>query len=475
MDDDTDRVIPIRFVLAVVAVLLVSGVLVIIFSVLDQHATDKDWIGVWRGLSVLFGVFVGSATAVLFIEFFAISHLANPLRKKMEEVSKGQAALAEETHEAAAALAKQTRETSTAVTNEIRAELQQSRDQAEQLANQIHSLLAFVKGERESGKRAHYVSREQAVGAIYKAITEGRVTRQAYFLGICNGIFEELDQKQALGFRSALLQAMRHGCEVHFLYLSRDEWQLYLSRHQAETRNKLSSVADFEDNCGLIKDTRRSLNRHTLRLYIEAVEKHLEDRITISEYHIMPSVSIIILDDRMFVTPYIAEQCKHVPAAEYTLEFMNAEGERFPDSQHYQETYEAYQRDATAISPRSLARSQRSELLQKAKRQWLKLTPGNRHGPDVRGRSRSCSPKSGPEQVKATYRVQHQQVRESQFLPRTACRWSNIGRGRCQLSLRASSQPLAPSPPPTAPPSSISSPNRNLSPLAPAADPMEGS
>jgi hypothetical protein len=299
------------FVIGVLSVLVLSTVGLAVFSVAQATVPSDNWASVFGGLSVVAGVFAGSSATVMFIEYFASEELVQPIVQEVDEL----------------------------------------RDSQEQLTIEVDKLIDLVRVERESGYRRHYTDRRQAFVAIYQAVKNAR--RRAWFLGISNSIFEDLRNLQNMigeddpigRFHEALISCMQKDCHVQFLYLARAKTQLYLARDETETGGRPENVND----CQLFQDTLVSLNRHTLRLYCEAARQEVEDKVDIREYSLVPTVSVIIIDDRMFVGPYAARKCKDIPVQEYTLEAKPTDREVLRDSQLYFEHYVRYATDTGSV------------------------------------------------------------------------------------------------------------------------------
>jgi len=341
------RRLSLGFVIGVVSVLVLSTIALVVLSVAQATVGSESWASVFGGLSVIAGVFAGSSATVIFIEYFASEELVEPIAQEVDELGVAQG----------------------------------------QLTTKVQELIHLVRVERESGYRRHYTDRRQAFVEIYKAAKSAR--RRAWFLGISTSIFEDLRNLQDMigednpddRFHEALISCMQKDCRVQFLYLARARTQLYLARDETETGGRPKNVND----CQLFQDTLVSLNRHTLRLYCQAVRQEVEDKLQIREYSLVPTVSVIIIDDRMFVGPYAARKCKDIPVQEYTLEARPSDGQVLPDSQLYVEHYMRYANDGHTVptTPRGrLSPQWRAKVLSEddlarcRMEQWDRTHPG---------------------------------------------------------------------------------------------------
>jgi len=296
-DGNQRRRLSLGFVIGVLSILVLSTIALVVLGVAQATVPSESWASVFEGLSVVAGVFAGSSATVMFIEYFASEELVEPIAQEVDKLRVSQ----------------------------------------EQLTTEVDKLTDLVHVERESGYRRHYTDRRDAFVAIYQAVKTAR--RRAWFLGISNSMFEDLRNLQNViheddpveAFHEALVCRMQEKCHVQFLYLARTRKELYLARDETERGGSPQTV----DDCELFQDTLVSLNRHTLPLYCEAVRQEVEDKIEIREYSLVPTVSIIIIDDRMFVGPYAARKCKDIPVQEYTLEMRPVDREPLRDSQLY--------------------------------------------------------------------------------------------------------------------------------------------
>jgi hypothetical protein len=290
---------------------LLSAALLVLFNFAAETVTSKSLAAFLRSLSVVAGVFAGASATVMFIEYFAREQMVAPIGDELAEL----------------------------------------RIEQEQLTSEVKELIDLVQVERESGYRRHYTDRRRAFVEIYKAVKDAR--KRAWFLGISNSIFEDLRNLQDMigednpdeRFHEALISCMQKDCHVQFLYLARAKAELYLAREEAERGGRPESLND----CQLFRDTLVSLNLHTLRLYCEAVREEVEDKIEIREYSLAPTLSVIIIDDRLFVGAYTARQCKDIPVQEYTLEVRLTDLQVLLDSQLYFEHFMKYANDDHSV------------------------------------------------------------------------------------------------------------------------------
>lgn len=250
--------------------------------------------------------------------------------------------------------------------------VRRTRDEVEEVVDRHHEQLHEMLNRhlspviaRQSGIVNHFqraAAMEEMLGRIEAART------QIKLLGICNSIFWDS------GYPAPVMETMRerflnHDCSLEFVYLDREARGLYRARELAESGG---------DGARLLAETRRSLNCHTLPLYFNVLEelwetekrrargrrqdfgRRVQSRMVegfrILEYCYVPTLSITIIDNAMFVAPYGAGDCKFGPCHEYTQ--WTWEGDRVTDDwkafqSHYQEYSDPFRIEAVryVISP----------------------------------------------------------------------------------------------------------------------------
>lgn len=317
--------LPAAGVSVVLAIFVVSLVLMVELTVVAASVDDATVEALLRGLSVVAGVFLGTSIAVLLVGFLALEQLVSPIREAMDALVQRFESVANGKLEA---------------------------------AKKVEEAARRISEERESGLHRQYRDRRLAFIEIFEAVKTART--RIMFLGISNRIFAELrgimhhvkDPDQE--FCRDLLEAMKRGCRVEFLYLARSSVDLYLIRERAETDAMPSSA----EGSRLFQETRHSLNRYTLPLYFDAVQAGVEERLSILEYELLPTLSIVMVDDRMFVGPYAARECKDIPVQEYRSE-ARAVGQEPYDYMVYYQHYKKYSDASRRVVPPAFSESWR--------------------------------------------------------------------------------------------------------------------
>lgn len=325
-----------------VGVFLFSVLVFATASIGETRVEDDAWASFLRGLSALAGIFGGTSLAVLLLEFFAVR-----------------------------ALERETART-------VGGALERSQEAIAQLEGKMREFVELALAVGNSGLQAQYPNRKLAFTAIADEVESAG--REIKFLGITNSIFWELPRDpQRRPLQEVLLERFVNSmCSLEFLFLEQNSLH-YSARELAETGTEEPDVSRVR----LLADTRRCLNEHVLPMYFQALERLSQDPgrvchgFSVREYSLLPTVALAIVDDVIFVAPYVAMPCTNIPAQRYGRTGTSREPP--PDYDTYQTHYRKHHRYSESLFPDNflnLCTSQPKDVVDYAKKRVAELNRG---------------------------------------------------------------------------------------------------
>lgn len=189
----------------------------------------------------------------------------------------------------------------------------------------------------EAGFRRVFPNRQKFFSDLFKSILES-VNQEIKIMGVCVSLFTEADRPERISSRwspdrtvKTLADLIEKECSIYILFLKRypsvDELKkygmtdgdFYLMRERDEDKDE-----NYHYGKRLKKIANRSLG-YWIKIFLELTKRTISDpvekrqellsRLQIREYIALPSLSLYIVDDEIYVTPYLYKRhCSTVPA-----------------------------------------------------------------------------------------------------------------------------------------------------------------